>query len=68
MKNKGLTPIGSLHPILFFAVLYILALVFAIFICSSLFYSCNANSNELGTGKSSPAEKLLKIDNPVANR
>ena len=68
MKNKGFTPIGSLHPILFFAVLYIVALVFAIFICSSLFYSCNASSVNTETGNNSPAKQQLNTDSPVAIR
>lgn len=34
---------GSLHPVLFFATVYVVALVFSIFICSALFYSCNAS-------------------------
>jgi hypothetical protein len=58
MKTKSFSPVGSLHPILFFAVLYIVALVFAIFICSTLFYSCNAKS----TGVSS--ENSLPVENP----
>ena len=33
---------GALHPVLFFAGVYAVALVFSIFICSSIFYSCNA--------------------------
>ena len=44
MKTRTLTPVGSLHPILFFAGVYIVALLFSIFICSSLFYSCNASA------------------------
>ncbi|MBL7746847.1 MAG: hypothetical protein JNM19_05430 [Chitinophagaceae bacterium] len=47
MKTKSLTPVGSLHPILFFAVVYAVALVLSIFICSSLFYSCNASSSRV---------------------
>jgi hypothetical protein len=34
---------GSMHPILFFVFVYVVALLFSIFICSSLFYSCNAS-------------------------
>ena len=44
MKTKTFTPMGSLHPILFFACVYVVALLFSVFICSSLFYSCNASS------------------------
>jgi cytochrome c biogenesis factor len=53
MKSKSITPMGALHPILFFAGVYIVALLFSIFICSSLFYSFNGrsanNENEVST-------------------
>ena len=39
---------GALHPVLFFAGVYAVALVFSIFICSSIFYSCNAAKMDLG--------------------
>ena len=45
MKTKTFTTMGALHPILFFAGVYIVALVFSIFICSSLFYSCNSSAS-----------------------
>jgi len=45
MKTKSFTTMGALHPILFFAVVYVVALLFSIFICSSLFYSCKSNTN-----------------------
>jgi len=45
MKRKTFTPVGALHPILFFAGVYVVALFFSIFICSSLFYSCNTTAN-----------------------
>jgi hypothetical protein len=41
MKSKTL---GAIHPILFMATMYIITLLFSIFICSSLFYSCNTSS------------------------
>jgi len=44
MKKKSVSPIGALHPILFFAGVYVVVLFFSIFICSSLFYSCNTTS------------------------
>ena len=56
MKAKTFTPMGSLHPVLFFAGVYVVALFFSIFICSSLFYSCNANSSTV-TEISKQAEK-----------
>jgi hypothetical protein len=47
MKNNSFTPMGALHPILFFAGVYIVALIFSVFICSALFYSCNTSSSKL---------------------
>jgi hypothetical protein len=44
MKNKTFTTMGAVHPVLFFVVIYAVALLFSIFICSSLFYSCKSNS------------------------
>ncbi len=48
MKTKSFTPMGSMHPILFFVFVYVVALLFSIFICSSLFYSCNASPSNNG--------------------
>jgi len=59
MKTKSFSPVGSLHPILFFAVMYAVALFFAIFICSTLFYSCNANSSHIGR------EEVKPLNSPV---
>jgi hypothetical protein len=43
MKKRSVSPIGALHPILFFAGVYVVVLFFSIFICSALFYSCNTS-------------------------
>jgi uncharacterized SAM-binding protein YcdF (DUF218 family) len=55
MKTKTVTSIGALHPILFFAVMYVVVLFFSIFICSSLFYSCKSASTKVA--KTAPAPK-----------
>ena len=58
MKNKSFTPMGSMHPVLFFVFVYAVALFFSIFICSSLFYSCNAKSaSPLSEKTDQPVEK-----------
>ena len=57
MKTKTFTPMGSLHPILFFAGVYVVALFFSIFICSSLFYSCNASPARISNQSLAPVEK-----------
>jgi hypothetical protein len=68
MKSKTFTPMGSLHPILFFAGLYAVALLFSIFICSSLFYSCNANSANADSGKITLMKKTESPTAAVAHR
>lgn len=56
MKTKTVTSIGALHPILFFAVMYVVVLFFSIFICSSLFYSCKSTPGKMAK-KTAPAPK-----------
>jgi hypothetical protein len=60
MKTKTFTPMGSLHPILFFAGVYVVALFFSIFICSSLFYSCNS-SPVTASENLAPLEKTVTV-------
>lgn len=60
MKTKTFTPMGALHPVLFFAGVYVVVLLFSIFICSALFYSCNTTSatsasNDIPVEKSVPS-------------
>jgi len=57
MKTKTFTPMGALHPILFFAGVYIVALFFSIFICSSLFYSCNTSSAKVAKEERAPVQQ-----------
>ncbi|MBC7947255.1 MAG: hypothetical protein H7Y42_05200 [Chitinophagaceae bacterium] len=56
MRAKSVNSMGALHPILFFAVMYVVVLFFSIFICSSLFYSCKSNGARLAK-KSAPAKQ-----------
>lgn len=59
---------GSLHPVLFFAGVYVVALLFSIFICSTLFYSCNSSSAK-PLGEADPVKELTPITtNTVASR
>jgi hypothetical protein len=57
MKTKSITTMGALHPILFFAVMYIVVLFFSIFICSALFYSCKSSPVKLAKKTTVPAPK-----------
>ena len=61
MKKRSVSPIGALHPILFFAGVYVVVLFFSIFICSALFYSCNTSN------ASSFSENEQKISEPQTN-
>ena len=47
MRSKTSTATGALHPILFFAGVYVVVLLFSIFICSAIFYSCNTSTTEV---------------------
>lgn len=57
MKATKVTSVGALHPILFFAVMYVVVLFLSIFICSSLFYSLNTTSEDIVTTNSQPAKQ-----------
>ncbi|MBS1919341.1 MAG: hypothetical protein JST17_03705 [Bacteroidetes bacterium] len=56
MKTRSTSSLGALHPVLFFAVVYAIALLFSIFICSSLFYSCNASQADVSQKQEAPAQ------------
>lgn len=45
---------GAMHPILFFAGVYVVVLLFSIFICSTIFYSCNTAKVAKKTERVSP--------------
>jgi len=66
MKRKTFTPVGALHPILFFAGVYVVALFFSIFICSTIFYSCNTSANA-PIAKEKKAETKEVRNNTVAS-
>jgi len=61
MKKKSTSPLGALHPVLFFTGVYIVALFFSIFICSSVFYSCNSQTGDnLNVKAKKPVESVSK--------
>jgi hypothetical protein len=63
MKKRSVSPIGALHPILFFAGVYVVVLFFSIFICSSLFYSCNTSTGgSYSQQEQKPAENTSKTN------
>jgi len=68
MKAKTFTPLGSLHPILFFAGVYVVALLASVFICSSLFYSCNTSSAGISQEKKASPAKPVKSSTTIALR
>lgn len=69
MKPRSMTPMGSLHPVLFFAGVYVVALLFSIFICSSLFYSCNASTSKpMGKSQKPVIEEVKQATDHIAVR
>lgn len=59
MRPKNFNSVGALHPILFFAVMYVVVLFLSIFICSSLFYSLNGSDSSASIDKklAAPSEQ-----------
>ncbi|HZJ60798.1 MAG TPA: hypothetical protein VFD24_10995 [Chitinophagaceae bacterium] len=47
MRSRNSSTMGALHPVLFFAGVYVVVLLFSIFICSTIFYSCNASKTDV---------------------
>jgi len=66
MKSRKLTPMGALHPVLFFAGVYVVALVFSIFICSSLFYSCHSKQVDVTKSNQTPSPKTSFVSTASA--
>ena len=57
MKANRISSVGALHPILFFAVMYVVVLFLSIFICSSLFYSLNSSFDDVAAKTTQPTQK-----------
>lgn len=66
MKARKLTPMGALHPVLFFAGVYVVALLFSIFICSSLFYSCHSKQVDVTKSNEAPSQKTAFVSTASA--
>jgi hypothetical protein len=62
MKLRTQKPLGALHPVLFFSGIYLVALVFSIFICSVIFYSCNARGINGFAGKAGESKPAAQIE------
>lgn len=56
-----------MHPVLFFAVVYVVALLLSVFICSTLFYSCNTSSPRAGSVQTLEKDLTVvkKVPEPV---
>lgn len=63
MKTRSLSPVGSLHPVIFFVVVYVVALLLSIFICSALFHAINGSSRS--SAQETPVEKSVPAGSPV---
>jgi flagellar biosynthesis protein FliP len=61
MRQNSTSGLGALHPILFFLFIYGLSLFLALFVCRTVFYSINGESNTDQT-----EETITNDDNRVA--
>jgi hypothetical protein len=61
MKWSPPSPAGALHPLLFCAGMYAVILVAAVFICSSLFYSCSAEGKMVKAGSHTASQQVAGI-------
>lgn len=52
---------GSMHPVIFFVFVYVVALLLSVFIFSSLFYSCNAKSAKSLTVQAEQSSPLASV-------
>jgi hypothetical protein len=44
MRRNSISPMGALHPVLFFLVIYGISLFLALFVCRTVYYSINGDS------------------------
>jgi hypothetical protein len=58
MRRNSTSSVGALHPILFFFLVYGISLFLAIFVCRTVYYSVNGDSNPT----SGPVEKFKATD------
>jgi hypothetical protein len=49
MKRSSSSPMGALHPLLFFVLVYGISLLMALFVCRSVYAAVNGN-DAAGTG------------------
>jgi hypothetical protein len=65
MRRNSTSPIGTLHPILFFLVIYGISLFLAIFVCRTVYYSINGaeatNSNIVNAATYSTAASTTAL-------
>jgi hypothetical protein len=67
MKRSTFNAIGGWQPFLFCAGMYIVALFFSIFVCSSIFYAFNSRSSVKAAEKTAvagAARQQLVASNP----
>jgi len=68
MKRTTFNAIGGWQPFLFCIGMYVVALFFSIFVCSSIFYAMNAKSEAKETQKAAVATSSDKQQLAAINR
>lgn len=61
MKRKTIAAIGGIQPLLFCIGMYLMALFFSMFICSSIFYAINPKKG----GSEAGIEKTASVTVPA---
>ncbi|RYZ21023.1 MAG: hypothetical protein EOO16_14550 [Chitinophagaceae bacterium] len=54
MKQRSQAPMGALHPVLFFVLVYGITLFMALFVCRSVYYGINGPEPGTTAGAADP--------------
>lgn len=65
MKRKTIAAIGGIQPLLFCVGMYLMALFFSMFVCSSIFYAINPKKVSTETGMVKSATTTVSAGNDV---
>jgi hypothetical protein len=65
MKRKTIAAIGGIQPLLFCVGMYLMALFFSMFVCSSIFYAINPKKGGVETDMGKTAAVTTSVDKQV---
>ena len=56
MRRNSTSSVGAMHPILFFLLIYGIALFLALFVCRTVYYSINGETTSVETNVQAPQD------------